>query len=869
MMLNFFESALHMTSATHPTTESIGEGDFNRWRYGRVDGHFDECFDAGGEIRASWRRLLEHLSRIGREPLDRRWEQARRLIHENGVTYNVYSDPRGRDRPWQLDAVPLVVSSEEWKGIEEAVRQRARLLNGILVDLYGPRKLLLENRLPPELVFGNPGFHRPLDGIRCRNGIHLHLYAADLARSPTGEWWVVNDRTQAPSGAGYALENRMVMTRTLPDVFHECQVNRLSHFFGTLRDMLIGLSPSQRDRVRIVLLTPGPYNETYFEHAYLARYLGFTLAEGGDLTVRDHRVFLKTLSGLMPVDVILRRLDDGFCDPLELRDDSVLGIPGLVNAVRLGRVAVANALGSGVLDTPALLPFLPGLCRELLGEDIRMNGVATWWCGQPGPMSEVLAQLNRLVIKPAFSVPGREAMFGELLNERGLSELAEKIRAHPRDYVAQEKVALSTAPTWVDGRMQPRHVLLRVFAVATPDGDYRIMPGGLTRVSGAADSMVVSTQRGGGSKDTWVLSEKPVAPFSLLTHGERATELNRSGFILSSRVADNLFWLGRYVERLEGSIRVLRALLRRLNSEDYARTSPEVAGLVELLHRDGRLVGGVEGDEQERPIDLNEIEPQLISVIFDEDRPFSVRADVDRIHRIALTVRDRISADAWRNINQLSDNFVLPRVDEHVLLSATLELLDRTIITLAAFSGQSMEGMTREKGWRFLEIGRRLERAGNLASILEFGPMRVDDHESQRLEATLEIANSIMTYRSRYMSTFEAAAVMDLLILDETNPRSLGFQFARLQEHVEVLTADHTGTQRPREWRIITGLLTHVRLLDILGMMQTDGGAIRPRVGELIEMIRRQLLEFTEVLTRNYLSHARRVRPLGMITLES
>lgn len=858
-----------MTSVTLPTTPSDNEPAESRWRYGCVDGHFDECFNPDGSIRQAWRPMIEHLMRVGHEQLDHRWEQAQRLVHENGVTYNVYSDRRGRDRPWQLDAVPMVLSPEEWAGLERAVIQRARLLNAILADIYGPRKLLLEGLLPPELVFANPAMLRPVQGIKPSADIFLHLYAVDLARSPTGQWWVVSDRAQAPSGAGYALENRMVMARTLPDVFHDCQVKRLSHFFASVRDLMPALSPSKRDSVRVVLLTPGPYNETYFEHAYLARYLGFTLAEGGDLTVRDHRVFLKTLSGLLPVDVILRRLDDSFCDPLELREDSLLGVPGMVNALRLNRVAVANMLGSGVIETPALMPFLPGLCKGLLGEEIAMPSVATWWCGQSGPMKQVLGQLRQLVIKPAFPSLGGEVIFGDDLDEAGRRALSERILTRPELFIAQERVALSTAPTWANGHVQPRHTLLRLFAVARPDGGYDVMPGGLTRMSGAPDSMVVSMQRGGGSKDTWVLSPKPVAPFSLLPAADQPTELNRAGFVLSSRVADNLYWLGRHVERFEGAVRLLRGLLRRMNSEDFFRNNPEVIGLINVLSYDGRLLGGVEGSEAESPINLDEFEPQLLSLIFDEDRPFSVRSDVDKIHRITMTVRDRISADAWRNINQLNDSFTRPNVPEHMMLSAILELLDRTVITLAAFSGQSMEGMTREKGWRFLEIGRRVERASNLASLLEFGPMLVDEHDSQRLEATLEIANSIMTYRSRYMASFSALAVMDLLILDESNPRSVGFQLARLQEHVDVLTSDFTGTQRPLEWRIITGLLTNIRLIDLQSMLRPDSSGIRPDLQLMIVRLRSELAEFSEVLTRKYLSHARRVRPLGAITLEA
>src|ERR1700681_1109240 len=338
--------------------------------YPQTAGVYDEMSAALGVLRPHWDIFINSLSALGNQELARRWQTARQRIRENGVTYNVYGDPLGMDRPWNLDAIPLMISSEEWCQLEAGLIQRARLLNLILADLYGPQRLLRGGLIPPARVFANPGFWRPCHGVRVSGGSYLHLLAVDLARSPDGQWWVISDRTQAPSGAGYALENRIVMAETFPDLFREFRVKRLASFFQSFRDTLLRLSPSPHENPRVVLLTPGPYNETYFEHSYLARYLGVTLVQGGDLTVRDTRVFLKLLGGLQQVDVILRRLDDDFCDPLELRSDSFLGVPGLVQAVRAGNVAVANALGSGLVETPALQAFLPALCRRLLGEDL-------------------------------------------------------------------------------------------------------------------------------------------------------------------------------------------------------------------------------------------------------------------------------------------------------------------------------------------------------------------------------------------------------------------------------------------------------------------------------------------------------------------
>ena len=476
------------------------------------------------------------------------------------------------DRPWNLDAIPLMIPPSEWSQLEAGLIQRARLLNLILADLYGPQQLLRGGQIPPALVFANPGFWRPCHGVRVSGNTYLHLLAVDLARGPDGEWWVISDRTQAPSGAGYSLENRIVMAETFPDLFREFQVKRLASFFRSFRDTLLRLSPVTRDNPRVVLLTPGPFNETYFEHSYLARYLGFTLVQGGDLTVRDSRVFLKTLEGLKPVDVILRRVDDSFCDPIELRSDSFLGVAGLVEAVRAGNVTVANALGSGLIETSAFMPFFPGLSRRMLGEDLKLPSVATWWCGQPEALRYVLDNLDFLVIKPAFPSKGMEPVFGGKLGADERSRLIARIRESPHEFAGQELLNLSTVPVWSEEHgLTPRRVVLRVYLAAAGDS-WVVMPGGLARVSPSIDTPVVSMQRGGGSKDTWVLSDGPVDTFSLQRPRDVPVELNR-GVVsdLPSRAADHIFWLGRYAERSEHLARVLRCILIRLTGESGRR----------------------------------------------------------------------------------------------------------------------------------------------------------------------------------------------------------------------------------------------------------------------------------------------------------
>ncbi|MBF6560241.1 MAG: circularly permuted type 2 ATP-grasp protein [Candidatus Binataceae bacterium] len=827
------------------------------WRYLSNPAFHDELIAANGNVRPQWHPLVDSLLEIGPEGLARRWQEGRRLVHENGITYNVYGDPQSTDRPWPLDPIPLVIGAGEWRTIEAAMRQRATLLNAILTDLYGPQHLLREGLLPSELVFRHTGFLRPCAGLSVPKGINLHIYAADLARSPDGQWWVIADRTQAPSGAGYALENRLVASRVLPDVFARAHVRGMANFFQTYRDTLRGIVPEHRENPRIVLLTPGPYNETYFEHAFLARYLGYTLVEGGDLTVRENRVYLKTLGGLLPVDLIVRRQDDSFCDPLELRGDSMLGVPGLVEAVRAGHVAVANALGTGLLESAAPAAFLPILCRHMLGEDLKMPTIATWWCGQPRPFEFVASHLDNVVIKPTF--PGRNdhPIFGARLSVKERAQLLERMRASPADFVAQEQVSLSTVPVWDDGRLEPRHFVLRVYVVAAGDS-YAVMPGGLTRVTTSLDSLVVSMQRGGGSKDTWVIGDGPTPEFSLLQAPAVPLEVSRATFDLPSRVADNLFWLGRNVERIEVAVRVTRAIVSRLYSEsDPASAAGRDAGVRILA-----ALGYLSTDLPAAADRTARLQDELLEMIYDSATPTSLGSNLHQVRHLAWLLRDRISADAWRILNHFDQQFSNPAPPEPLRISGALNLLDNAIMTLSAFSGLVMESMTRGHGWRFLDIGRRLERADQMVELIRHGLGLVPTDESGRLEALLEIADSFLTYRSRYLTSMQPDLVLDLLLLDEANPRSAAFQLARLREHIEHMPESRSSIHRPAEWRLAVELLTEVQLAEVAELARLDPAGRLSNLDNLLLRLAGELRRLSEAITRSYFSHALASRQL-------
>ncbi|MDD5296488.1 MAG: circularly permuted type 2 ATP-grasp protein [Rhodocyclaceae bacterium] len=763
--------------------------------YPRATGRYDEMFEFSGRVRPHWQALFDALVASRPEQMARRQAYVQNQIFENGITYNVYADSKGAERPWDLDLLPYIIPGAEWQKIEAAVVQRATLLNRILADVYGNQYLLREGLLPPALVHGHAGFLRPAHGIPSPDGIHLHLYAADLARSPDGQWWVIADRTQAPSGAGYALENRLILSRVFPELFRDLRVQHLASFFHTLQESLSHWAPRDdgTDSPRIVLLTPGPYNETYFEHAYLARYLGFPLVEGHDLTVRDGCVWLKSLEGLQRVHVILRRLDDDFCDPLELRADSALGIPGLAQAARDGKVLIANALGSSLLESGALYGYLPGLCRRILGEPLLMPSVATWWCGEPAALEDALEKLDHLVIKGAFPQLRMDSVFGSDLSEKAKKKLIAAMRERPYQYVAQETVHLSQAPRWDRGhprRLDSRAMGLRVHVVASPNG-YVVMPGGLTRVAGVADARIIALQRGGASKDTWVMSDAPVSDFSLLASRFEARNLVRSGANLSSRVVENLFWFGRYAERCDNVARLLRtALARSLAEGNAGEGQGSDRGAILALCRECELLPADDADFKLEPSGKGSPVTEdvaLLASLTDPDIPGGFAANLRQLVRIGFNLRERLSLDNWRTLNRLAQDLEAQRGSQakEPDLGEALAFLDQAVTALMTLAGFALDGMTRDMGWRFLSIGRRLERLQFMTTLLL---RSLDSEHRGGLDWLLELADSIITYRSRYMMRPEPLPVMDLLLLDEANPRAVLFQVRGLVDYGKRLT---------------------------------------------------------------------------------
>ena len=803
-------------------------------------GHFDELLDASGALRPHWAAFAGRTTDLSPDALQRGQARVARTLHEDGVTYNVHAPAPGSPaRAWALDVLPHIVPADEWERLATGLRQRARLLDAIAADLYGGQRLLKEGLIPPPVVLGHRGFVRACHGVRPPSGVRLNIVAFEVGRGPDGVWRVFSNRTQAPSGAGYALENRLTVSRLFPDAFREQHVQRLARFFRTLQETLLQNAPGGDSSPQAVLLTPGRYNETYFEHAYLSRYLGFTLVEGADLTVRDDCVYLKTVGGLKRVHVILRRLDDDFCDPVELRPDSTIGVPGILQAWRAGNVIVANAFGSGVLESPALNAFIPDICRELLGESLMVPPPASWWCADTAALASAEARLPELVIK-STGEGGTDVVLGGQLDDAGRARWLARLRAWPERHVLEEYVPLSHVPVWEQGQLGSRALMMRVFLASDGQGDYRVMPGGLSRIEGGTRDMV-SGQHGGVSKDTWILSDAPVETFSLLPGRLRLHDITRSERAVSSRSAEHLFWLGRYAERSENAARLLRAVLLRMPQGD-ASVSASSPPLIAICQKNNvlpdDLVAGAASPQ--------EIERALIRGIVDAGDDRSLAFNVEQTVRAAGAVRDRLSVDNWRVLNQLSES-IGARRPEGLGLAEAVDLIDHAILSLVAIGGLEMAHMTRDDGWRFMSIGRHLERV--LYVITCAGEVSQSDmvEDPALLELLLELSDSIITYRARYMGHAEWLAVAELLLFDRRNPRSAAFQLAKLAKHVQQLPGGGFGDAGAK-----------LAALCAVDFSENDTRDLFPREDTIADFITQTggiALDLSDGLTLRYFSH--------------
>ncbi len=814
----------------------------------------DECVTLDEGVKEKWKRLLMNIENLGATEFKSRHQELLKLLKENGVTYNVYGDSDGLNRPWLLDPVPLIISAAEWRGVERGMKQRAYVLNKILEDLYGDRVLLKKGIIPPELIYSHPGFLRACDKIKLPGDYQLPLYSADISRGPDGKVWVIKDRSQAPSGMGYALENRSALSRVIPEIFQQHQVARLGGFFNSLMQTLIQLAPQGNEHPRIVLLSPGPRNETYFEHAFLASYLGITLVQGEDLIMRDSFVWIKTVEGLEKVDVILRRVDDTFCDPLELREDSQLGIPGLLQAVRKGNVSVANPLGSSILENIGLMAFLHGAFKYFLNEDPIIPMIATWWCGQKKELDHVINYIDKLVIKTNERMSGFKTVMGSQLSKAEKEELIRKIKFEPFRYVGQEEVHFSTAPVFTKEKLEPRYTVLRTYLVGA-EGGYEMMRGGLARCSPEKGSFLVSNQDGGISKDTWVEStEKNSAPGII----HQAPDMKRKA-VLPSRTAENLFWVGRYTQRVVRTSRFLRIVLRHLTQKGYLHNSNDSESLLVLLQTTTHLTDAYPGFAEDAEEVLKNPLLEMHQLICNPDRAGSILFTLNNLLKSMYAARDRWTIDSWRIIDEIENvkrriASVEPEGIRHVLT-----LLDLLTGGLLSFSEMTRQSMYRSDGRIMYRMGQLIEEIQlelvQYRSILSY--QNDESTEFQLLESLLLSNQNLITYRSVYRTYLDVAPTVDLLFLNSQNPTSLLSQLEGLLKYARSLAQKDGGTDDNEISRLVFECYSSVRLMNVNGLIETDGDTNhRKAFDEFCGTLQKKMAHLYTKLSATYFSHS-------------
>jgi uncharacterized circularly permuted ATP-grasp superfamily protein/uncharacterized alpha-E superfamily protein len=838
-----------MTQAQNQTQLSINqkaESATKAFDYPKPDNHLDEAYDETGAIRPHWRYLLQSLESLGAEQIEERQKKTRRILRDDGATFKIYDEPEANQN-WQLNPIPTLIQSDEWNSIEIGLVERAELFNLILLDFYGDKNLIRQGIIPPELLFSHQGFLRPCHGFKMSARHQLVLHAVDLVRDVNGKFCIMGDRTQAPSGAGYALENRTVMNRVFPSLFRDSQVHRLSLFFSRLRQGLQQLNPNGGN-AHIVVLTPGIYNEAYFEHAYLANYLGFPLVQGGDLSVRNGYLWMKSLEGLKRVDVILRRVDDVYCDPVELKGDSRLGVPGLLEVARLGHVAIANPLGSSVLENPALLRYLPQVSKHLLGRELQIPSVKTWWCGDKKDLDYVCDNLKNLLIKPTYRKPGLYEVYGPELDETKLLAWQNRIRKNPYQFVAQEFISGANTPTWKEARIQPRPSILRTFSV-TCDGSYAVMPGGLTRVNLDADKKIISNQRGSVSKDTWVLASEPEKQLTL--RQPAASNLVDSQQSLPSRVVENLFWMGRYAERAESALRLLRTVFTQLNKTEKLPESVANTLLTAVTH----VTTTYPGFTDVNPLVFKHPEPELVSIILDQKRMGSVANNLNAMIFAAEQVKEQFSSDVQRVMNNIGDQFnELKSNFDADSIYAPEEALTPLITNLLALVGLVHESMTRDYGWRFIEIGRHLERSlqiiNSVRSLLTTDPGEME--QEILIESSLMSSEALISYRRLYQNGIHIEQALDLILLDPKNPRSLIYQFTQLENHFSELPGDKNrlGTKQ----KFLLEATTALNLSEVSQLAKTTN-SVRSDLDQLLSRLQYLIANTNKAVSQRYFDH--------------
>ncbi|SDL83928.1 circularly permuted type 2 ATP-grasp protein [Kriegella aquimaris] len=828
----------------------------------------DEMFTPKNGIKPYWNKLLTEFDKLGPNGLMARQRDIDWLLFENGVTYNVYNDPQGMHRPWNLNVVPFILPKSEWQTVEAGIEQRAELLNLVLKDIYGEGNLIKNGIVPYEIIYGHRGFLRQCAGIEYPTDKFLSIYAADLSRGTDGRLWVVNDRAEAPSGMGYALENRSTTSRILPEMYGRMNVKRLSGFFQELNQMLIAASPVKKENPNIVILTPGSHNETYFEHAYLSSFLGYPLVQGNDLVVRDGFLWMKSLQGLKRIDVVLRRVDDAFADPLELREDSHLGVAGLLDVVRRKNVSVINPVGSGVIENPGLIPFMPAVAKYFLNQDLILPQIASWWCGQERERKYVLENLSHLVIKRIDRTNRESIYFTEFMAQQQLNDLKKEIEETPYRYVAQERISFSTAPNLVNESIESRNLVTRAFCIASDD-KYSVMSGGLVRVAPDRETIRVSNQRGGTSKDLWVLDDAPIKE-DKYRHWQKRSSVAISGLNdLPSLTAENLYWAGRYVGRTLVNARFIRMVMRHMALVQNRNEKPDSIKLQVLFKAVTQLTGtypGFTDKTKEGKLAMEDPMEEMLSVILDRDRPGSLAHTISMFSNSYYSIRNLWSSDMWRvfeNIQKLWQSF---EEGKDRSINKILKVLNQLITRLIAFMGLIEESILVQQGLLLYFIGLQLEQSMlTITKCRSLLTIKYDEQvEYDLLEYLLASHESLNIYRYSYRSYIQLEHVLDLVLLDLEYPRSLTFMLNRVQKDIARLPHSHKENSLSNYQKYIFEAFSRLRLAESSDLVKTKSETdfFREELDTLLEKLSELLYESSQSISSTYFNHTNKQNQL-------
>lgn len=812
---------------------------------GYLGATFDEMITPKGEIKTHWRALSDNLQTLQIKGLAQTQEEIDWQLKENGVSYNIYDDNAHAKREWHLDPIPFMLPQDEWETLTRGLIQRARLLDRIFKDIYGEQRLLKEGIVPAEILYLDTHFLREAYGFEP-SYYDLSLYAADLSRGPDGKFWVISDKTEAPSGLGYAIENRLTMQSVNHSLIHNIHIRNIAGFIDGFKASLAGYT-SEKEPF-IVMLSPGPYNETYFEHSYLSSVFDCELVRGEDLLVKETYVYLKTLSGLKKVDIIIRRVDDRFCDPLELRNDSQLGVAGLLEALRQGHVRMINPIGAGVLENLGLNPFLNNVCKYFFGESLILPQIATWWCGQEKERLYVLENLQNLIVKSIDKRTPHNLFICETLDEKALENLKYEIQTNPYAYIAQEHIDFSTVPSLSDRSIVPKKNSIRLFCYKERD-TYRVMNGGLARIATGKDHFIVSNQKGAGSKDLWVLSDTKEEMLDTIDLAYPYHEVSFASII--TKRAENIYWMGRYHKRAVVTARAIRMNLKYLfnhHGEDNARGDL----LMALTHLTMTYPGF---------LDAKNVKPlvELESLIKERSRIGTLSFTLSMLSNVHLNIKNQLSIEARKVFDKLESAWEKYAKSNLFGMRDGVDRLDELLIYLSAYKELFRESISKEEGLIFYQIGSKVEMA--LLLISQVRALLTIQHkrgkEQNILQFILNAHEGYTAYRGYYKSNLALEPMVTFLLFQKNYEKSLAGLVKALSRQTQTLIKMDKMHLR---YYSSSGTLQKIQtLIDQTNVEQLlkpcEDTHVYCNLDAFLDHAASLLNEFSNEFTKNYFSH--------------